>query len=538
MATLEQLHSALINADKAGDTDAATALATAIKGMSAPKPDMYTSTAEKDSNGQNLMASIGGAMYAPYLKAKQMLGKASEDDVQQYKDSMAGLWSTPMGKAGTVAGGVAVGAPLAMIPGANTAVGSAGVGALMGAMQPTDKNESTLGNAIVGMGGGVLGQKLGGVIADKLGSRLAGKTADAATQKTNNAVRDATLAQAQEAGYALPPSQINPSLPNRVLEGFAGKLTTAQQASAKNQSVTNNLIKKEIGLPPEAPLSLDTIRAARSEAAQAYAPVRNFGEINADADYAKALNDLATKYDKGHGGMASLRNKEVESLLTDASQVKLDSNTALDFLANLREQGFANASPLAKATERKLGKTQLGIANAVEDLMDRQLAAAGQPEVLQAFRDARVRIAKTYTAEKAINPATGNIDAGKIGAMFKKDKPLTGGFETVGKAAAAFPKALAENKTSMPGLSPLDYMGGMMTGAATGNPLASLAAFARPVVRSGLLSNAYQKAMVQPGSYDVGKVSKTLPKLAGADSTRSLEQLLGSLGLLGVMPQQ
>jgi hypothetical protein len=42
-------------------------------------------------------------------------------------------------------------------------------------------------------------------------------------------------------------------------------------------------------------------------------------------------------------------------------------NNAVDFLQNLREQGFANASPLAKATERKLGKTQLGIAKAVED---------------------------------------------------------------------------------------------------------------------------------------------------------------------------
>jgi hypothetical protein len=106
--------------------------------------------------------------------------------------------------------------------------------------------------------------------------------------------------------------------------------------------------------------------------------------------------------------------------------------------------------------------------------MDRNLAEAGQPEVLQAFRDARVRIAKTFTAEKALNPATGNIEASKIGAMFKKDKPLTGGFATVGKAAAAFPKALAENKTSMPGISPLDYMGGGGRWR-DGNPLAMLA---------------------------------------------------------------
>jgi hypothetical protein len=68
-------------------------------------PDIYKQTAERDSNGTNLLAAIGGAMKAPYLGVKQMLGKTDPGEIEDYKRSMEGLWSTPAGKIGTVAGG-------------------------------------------------------------------------------------------------------------------------------------------------------------------------------------------------------------------------------------------------------------------------------------------------------------------------------------------------------------------------------------------------------------------------------------------------
>lgn len=540
MATLEQLHSALVNADQAGDTDAATALATEIKRMSSASaaPAPLTATAVSgpleaaainagawvDRKAAGLREAVPAPIRGVIDKLGSTLGMAPPPAADtDYDKQLAPVRAQQ--PAASFVGGVAPDLlqtnPVSM--------------AAMAALDPGSlKDRAVAAGETFAVG--KIGQKLGGVVADKLAQRSASKAAGLAADKANNAVRDATLAETQAAGYALPPSQVAPTLPNRVLEGFAGKLTTAQQASAKNQNVTNTLIKREIGLPADAPLSLDSIRAARAEAAQAYEPVRGFGEFNADKEYAHALNDIATKYDRGHGGMASLRNKEVESLLEDASTLKLDSHNAVDFLQNLREQGFANASPLAKATDRKLGKTQLAVAKAVEDMMARNLEQAGQPEVLQAFRDARVRIAKTFTAEKALNPATGNIDAGKVGAMFKKDKPLTGGFATVGKAAAAFPKALAENKTSMPGISPLDYIGGAVAGGATGNPLAMLTPFLRPAVRSGLLSGAYQKAMVKPPSYAPSLADKLI-ELAGK-KPRELETLGGLLGLGGLRSSQ
>jgi hypothetical protein len=72
MATLEQLHSALVNADQAGDTDAATALATEIKRMSSARlPCAADGTrrlsAEADSAGQNLRPPVSAGRTCAHI---------------------------------------------------------------------------------------------------------------------------------------------------------------------------------------------------------------------------------------------------------------------------------------------------------------------------------------------------------------------------------------------------------------------------------------------------------------------------------------
>ena len=490
-----------------------------------PQPSMYEATAQEDSNGQNLLAAIGGAMKAPYVGIRQALGVGSPQEVKDWKDSMAGLWSTPMGKVGTVAGGAAAAAPLAVASGASVP-GLAASGLAYGAAQPVTDGQSRLGNAIEGMGGNIAGKYLGDALGSGISSLLGRSKTNLAAQQAANTVRDATLKTAQDAGYVLPPSQVNPSTLNRVAEGFAGKLTTAQNAAFKNQNVTNNLVRQNLGIPTDAPLTVDTLQAVRNEAGKAYEALKGMPTMAADSEYANALDKIATQYDLGHGGMKSLRNSQVEGLLQDAATPAINPANAVEFLKNLREQGFANTGPMAKAADKTLGRAQLGIANAVEDLMDRSLSDQGSPELLDAFRAARMQIAKTYTAQKAINPGTGNIVASKLAGMLKKGAPLSGEMKTAAQVASAFPAATKEITTSLPQLSPLDYMGGILTGSATGNPLAALSTFARPAVRAGILSKAYQKSMVQPQTYEMGLLGKAASGL-DTEATRKLLQSLG-----------
>lgn len=506
-------------------------------------PD-YKGTAKSDSNLENLAASVGGVMYAPYLRIKQLAGAASPQDVEDYKRSMAGLWSTPMGKVGTVAGGLAVGAPLAIAPGANTLLGAGLGGAALGALQPVGEGDSTLANMALGGAGGVAGQAIGGAIAARLAKSSADKAAFLAAQKANNSVRDATLADAQAAGYALPPSQVNPSTLNRMAEGFAGKLTTAQNASQQNQAITNGIARQALGIPPELPLTVDTLKAVRDAASNAgYKPLVAVGDIPADQGYAQALDKIATMYDMGHNGMSTLRNDAVEATLKDASKTNINSANAVEFLKNLRDNGFSNIAS-SNAKDKMLGKVQLGIAGSIEDLIDRHLAGTGQQDLLAAYREARKQIAKSYSVETALDKTTGNVQASKLASLFQRGKPLSDGLDTIGRVGGAFPAATREVKTSLPQLSPLDYASSIMTASgavASGHPGgAALAAvpFMRPLVRSAILSPTFQRTMVQPPSYEMGILGRNLPKLSSAESTRALERLMGTYGLLGIAPQQ
>lgn len=515
------------NADKRGTPEFATVAAAyqQAKSESAPAAgNAYEQTAKADTGGQNLLASVGGAMYGPYLGAKQLLGLSSPDEIQQYKNSMAGLWSTPMGKAGTVLGGIAATAPAAVAAGASVPAAAA-VGAGLGALQPTGEGESRLQNAATGGVGGAAGQgaaTLLGKGASALGGWLSQKAAEAATK---NATLGATIKEAQNAGYVLPPTQVNPgSVVNNILEGFSGKIKTGQSAAAKNESVTASLAKQAIGAPQDAPLNNATINAIRSEAGKAYTAVRQSSPVVADDQYGSDFGKIIGEYQTLAEQFPSQRNSSIDALVKDLSldpAKPIDPSTVVDLVRRLRKDGFANLRSEHPETAQ-LGQIQIGAQNALEDLLDRNLQASGNPELLNNFRQARALFAKTYTVEKALEDSTGKIVASKIGREFSKGKPLTGELATIGKVAEAFPKAVQNVNTSMPALSPLDYLGGGL--GYTIHPAYAAAALARPLVRSAILSKPYQSLMAQPQSGNGGLLARGLPALDN-DALKMIEKL-------------
>lgn len=487
------------------------------------QPSLYETQAKDDSFGQNVMASVGGVMSGVPLAARAMFGKAEPGEVDEWKQSMAGLWSTPGGKLGTVGGGILTAAPAAFIPGVNTAAGAAAVGAGMGLAQPENDWASRLKNVGLGMlmgGGTQLGlNKAGQVLAD----RGAAKAAELSQRQLQNASRDATVKTAQEAGYVIPPTQVSPEAPgllNRALEGFSGKAATAQAAAIKNQKITDQLAKKDLGIPEGVPLNRDTLKAVRSVAGEVYKTVKQAGPIRADKTFADELANATAQYREIVSDFPSMANKEIDNLLQDLSQPVYRSSSLVELVKRLRHDGRANLKAFDKPEKVELGRVQMKAQEAVEDLIERNLSAQGIDGLVDMYRNARVTIAKTHTVEDALEESTGKVVASKIGRKFSSGKPLSGGLETIGRTAEAFPKAVQNVNSSMPGLSPLDYLAGGMAGASTGFPgIAAVAA--RPMVRAGLLSGPYQKTL--GANYSQSELAKLLPKLLE-------EEYLGLLG--------
>lgn len=182
MADLAQLERDLINADAAGDTAAAQALAGEIRRMrgaggtskqsqSAPVkigadafPDTLRQTLREADWGTRNIAGAGTALRNVWEGGKQLFGLGDPAAIEQQRIIAD---EAPIG---AIAGNLATYAPLALVPGANTVIGGAAAGAVTGALQPTLPGESRAANAVIG-------GAVGGVVPAAI---RAGKTAKAA----------------------------------------------------------------------------------------------------------------------------------------------------------------------------------------------------------------------------------------------------------------------------------------------------------------------------------------------------------------------
>ncbi len=332
----------------------------------------------------------------------------------------------------------------------------------------------------------------------------------AARQVPGNFVKPAanateeTLRAGQQAGYVAPPAQANPTLTARVAEGLAGKTSVAQAASSHNQSVTNQLAKRAIGLADDVPLTREVLSTVRSQAGQAYKAVAESGDIVPDGQFLDELAQLGRSADeiaKDFPDANVAASKEIGDLTNSLLRDKFSAKSAMEYLKELRKQASSNLSFQSSAdpAKRALGMAQREAAATLEDLTVRRLTQQGRPDLAEAFDQARKLIAKTYSVESALNESTGNVVATALGGQLKRDKPLSGDLELAARFARTFPKATREVNESLPFLSPWDFGWGGIGSVVAGNPLPAAYPFARMGLRKWLLSPQGQRMAAGQG---------------------------------------
>lgn len=339
---------------------------------------------------------------------------------------------------------------------------------------------------------------LGGAfpVAGAIGSKLAGMVRG--TPLPPQMV--AAVEKAREAGYTVPPTQAGGGIINRALEGMAGKASTLQEASVRNQNVTNKLAVKSLGLPEETVLTPELLSNVRDEAGMAY--------------------DALKKLPKKPAILAdSTMNRAASSELNPAKMVE-DLK-----IARKDAEGYYNAyaksahpEDLAKAKAFKSQATKL------ENQLEQYAEDMGKTDLLPKLREARQLIAKTYTVENAMNKTTGTVDAKELAKRLQKGKPMSEELKQVAEFAQAFPKAAQKPEIigGTIGISPLDYAAATLTGGASmlagqGNETTgatTLAALlARPAARRMVLSPTMQNRLIQQEAKQIipEKVKQALP---------------------------
>lgn len=459
------------------------------------------------------LAGAGRQMAGRARSLGNAMGMVSDESLKESQARDAPLAQRTAGKVG------AAGADIAMsLPFMRGGLGGAALsGALMGFTDPDVKVGDTKDRMMkTGIGGtlGAVGEKVG----QWAGKRIQDKLAQAMVRKAQDTPKREALEAGMKLGMVVPPSASNPKMGNRLLESFAGKEAIEQEASLINGEKMQNAMRKFLGLPETAPMTMDTLKQLRQSAGAAYDEAKGLGgTFLMDAKFLQKLQDLEGAAGTAGRSFPGLGNAEnVRAALAPLRQMRFKPADAVDAVKALREsagEAFANR-------QKSMGRAMIGAAREMEDLIERNIerqVGLGQvggdyaKQTLGRFREARKSIAKSYAVESVINKATGNVRGNQAAKLIAKDAPVTGELATVAKFAAAFPTATRE-QTRSPGVNALTTLFGVEA-AMLGHPAPLLLPPARFAMGKALLSKSFQKARAIPSYQRSNKSLRTVQGL-------------------------
>lgn len=307
------------------------------------------------------------------------------------------------------------------------------------------------------------------------------------------------LRRAQEKGMVTPPSQMDKT---SVLETIGGKGPTENLASNKNTAVRQSMVADDFGITPNqvTPKGMEQLR---NQAGLVYEQVKQQPPMRPDMEFVNDLDAIRQQQSKIRQSFPNAKfpaESEIDQLirgvdpLQRGAQSQFNSKAVVDYVRQLRSDAMAEMSKTDDPASLATGHARKGVANALEDLMARNLQARGQTDLMDKFLAARQTIAKTHSVQSAMDPA-GRVDP----HVLAKQDYLSGNLKTIADYAETFPRA---NKSphigEVPLFTPFDLYGGIGIGgaaaAASGNPMYGLASLGLPALRWG----ARQAALTSP----------------------------------------
>jgi hypothetical protein len=359
-----------------------------------------------------------------------------------------------------------------------------------------------------------------------LGGARAGVGEPAPGPVAASPIRPAAV-EARQVGYVLPPSSISekPGLVSSALAGWSGKIKTAQAASAHNQEITNNLASEALGVPKGTVLTDEVFNGLRKQASQKYQNVISaVPSVTADNEFKQAVSGLGGQNSQAAQAFPKITNNPGIADMVGELNAAGEHPTAawVELVKELRFNATSNLKAIGDPSKHALGLAQREAATAVDDMMERQITAAGNPQAVAEYQQARKLIAKSYDVESVTNPATGDVNARGLAKLADKGRPLTDQLSTIARAASAFPKAMTTPSSfgDNEPWSALDFFGSAAA-MAHGNPGVAGAILGRPAARATILSGKAQDWMTNPS---IPPPMQILPFPENDSSARSTAQ--------------
>jgi hypothetical protein len=253
------------------------------------------------------------------------------------------------------------------------------------------------------------------------------------------------VSKASGAGYWLTPEAAKAGATARGVAIAAGRKGVARHMARHNEENTARLVRQDVGLPDDVPLTKEALAEVRSEAGKAYEVLDRYGEFETDAQLKSDISGITAQARKIAKEFPTLLDSPLLDHAAAVDVPKMTTTGAIAVVRDLREK--AAKAMRGEKPDRPLAQAYRALADAVDSSMERSLAqrVAGEgPEAqaaFEAYRAARTRIAKAHLAEDALTGVPGEVDSA---AYAKADEKLGGKMTGPGKQVADFHKQFAK----------------------------------------------------------------------------------------------
>ena len=345
----------------------------------------------------------------------------------------------------------------------------------------------------------------------------AAKSSKAIEKAQQNAQVIEAAKDANDLGIKINPAEANPTKANQLKSTLAGGKPAMDAATALENLKVNvpRIVTKELNLPEGTIFKPEVFDNVLAEAGKPALQIRTLGTMVDDGAVTQALNNLRGQSIIGKGES----RKAINGLVDEAIEAVNKGMTGDEIISNI-QQHRADARKALKneqlsVVERDKAKASIGVANALEQLVEQNLQKAGNVELLNAYREGRQLQAKAYTWKDSWDANTGIFDPQVIAKQTAGDTAISGDTLKVGKIAGNFQgsmskptagaveKAIDLVKTHVTRSSPSAVVG-LTAGSLLGNPLlggvigTAVGEMLAPIMQSRILKN--QKSAIPANS--------------------------------------
>lgn len=343
------------------------------------------------------------------------------------------------------------------------------------------KNAPAIGGAVK-----ATGPVVGEVVSDAAKSMAFNKQAAKQAASTADWQRAAPIEAAkvaQENKIVLNPSSVAGGGHNVKMAAAGGSAHFNTAASIANKSKWNDMVRQDLGIGPDTPLTAKTYDNVRKVIAKPYDDAATLGKLTPNESAIAAIRDIDIPEILPAGEQAAVKMNKVTDMVAEQLEAGMTGKDAVNTTRTLRKEAKSVFDSVRSGNQvdhvtMQTAKAKMAIAEKIDETISSNIS---DPKWKSSFDDSRRKMAQTYAYERATNLVRQQVDPQVFAQEMQGRHYLTGNAAKMGEIAGNFPEianVYAERgKTfGMPVRSGPAGTAGFAIGSLYGAPVATSAA--------------------------------------------------------------